>query len=230
MGFIARFKANRAIKKAKAAYESALYEWNRENDVLTQALDIFTDASSGSEPDDHSLAQKKGELVLWTGTGIYHEAGRTPSTFRGGSQGFSIPLVAGIRFKVGSFQGQMIPGEQMQLDKDQGMVKLTNQRLIFAGPIATTEWAFSKLLSSFSNPDRDDFIFGVSNRQKSSGIRFTPEDGYAFAHLFALALYSYEKGIPATIKAIKDELAEGATDKPKLVLPPQVKGIENTID
>jgi len=223
MGFIARFKANRAIKKAKAAYESALYEWNRENDVLTQALDIFTDASSGSEPDDHSLAQKKGELVLWTGQGIYHVAGRTPSTFSGGSQGFSIPLVAGIRFRVGSFQGRMIPGEEMQMDKDQGMVKLTNQRLIFSGPIATTEWAFSKLLSSFSNPDRDDFIFGVSNRQKSSGIRFTPQDGYAFAHLFALALYSYEKGIPATIKAIKDELKEGATDKPKLLLPPSVK-------
>ena len=174
MGFIARFKANRAIKKAKAAYESALYEWNRENDVLTQALDIFTDASSGSEPDDHSLAQKKGELVLLTGQGIYHVAGRTPSTFSGGSQGFSIPLVAGIRFRVGSFKGQMTPGVEMQMDKDQGMVKLTNQRLIFSGPIATTEWAFSKLLSSFSNPDRDDFIFGVSNRQKSSGIRFTP--------------------------------------------------------
>jgi len=226
MGFIARFKANRAIKKAKAAYESALYEWNRENDVLTQALDIFTDASSGSEPDDHSLAQKKGELVLWTGQGIYHVAGRTPSTFSGGSQGFSIPLVAGIRFRVGSFKGQMTPGVEMQMDKDQGMVKLTNQRLIFSGPIATTEWAFSKLLSSFSNPDRDDFIFGVSNRQKSSGIRFTPQDGYAFAHLFALALYSYEKGIPATIKAIKDELKEGAGDKPKLVLPPSVKVIE----
>ena len=226
MGFIARFKANRAIKKAKAAYESALYEWNRENDVLTQALDIFTDASSGSEPDDHSLAQKKGELVLWTGQGIYHVAGRTPSTFSGGSQGFSIPLVAGIRFRVGSFQGRMIPGEEMQMDKDQGMVKLTNQRLIFSGPIATTEWAFSKLLSSFSNPDRDDFIFGVSNRQKSSGIRFTPQDGYAFAHLFALALYSYEKGIPATIKAIKDELEEGKGDKPKLLLPPSVKRIE----
>ena len=230
MGFIARFKANRAIKKAKAAYESALYEWNRENDVLTQALDIFTDASSGSEPDDHSLAQKKGELVLWTGQGIYHVAGRTPSTFSGGSQGFSIPLVAGIRYRVGSFKGQMTPGVEMQMDKDQGMVKLTNQRLIFSGPIATTEWAFSKLLSSFSNPDRDDFIFGVSNRQKSSGIRFTPQDGYAFAHLFALALYSYEKGIPATIKAIKDELKEGAGDKPKLVLPPQVKGIENKSD
>jgi hypothetical protein len=226
MGFIANFKAKRAIKKAKALYETQLFEWDQENQVLNQALGIFTNASAGSEPADHSLAQKKGELVLWTGSGIYHEAGRTASKYVGGSQGVSIPLVAGIRYRVGSFKGQVVPGEEMQIDKDQGMVKLTNQRLIFAGPIATSEWVFSKLLSSFSNPDRTDFIFGVSNRKKSSGIKFSPEDGYAFAHLFALALYSYENGIPATIKAIKDELKEGQGDKPKLVLPPSVKGIE----
>jgi hypothetical protein len=219
MGFIADFKAKRAAKRAQANYELELYEWERENQVLVQALAIFTDASSGSEPEDHSLVQKKGELVLWSGHGIYQVAGRTPSTFSGGSQGVSIPIVAGIRYKVGSFKGRMTPGVEMQMDKDQGMVKLTNQRLIFAGPIATTEWAFAKLLSSFSNPDRTDFIFGVSNRQKSSGLRFSPEDGYAFAHLFALALYSYEKGIPATIEAIKNELQEGATDKPQLELP-----------
>jgi hypothetical protein len=220
MGFIAKFKAKRAAKAAKALYQSQLYEWDRENDVLTQALEIFKNASSGTEPDDQSLAQKKGELVLWIGQGIYHVAGRGASTYVGGSQGFSIPLGAGIRYRVGGFKGRVVPGEEMQMDKDQGMVKLTNQRLIFAGPIATTEWAFSKLLSSFSNPERTDFIFGVSNRQKSSGIRFSPEDGYTFAHLFALALYSYEKGIPATIKAIKDELAEGVKDKPKLITPP----------
>jgi hypothetical protein len=219
MGFIADFKAKRAAKRAQANYELELFEWERENQVLAQALAIFTDASSGSEPEDHSLVQKKGELVLWSGHGIYQVAGRTPSTFSGGSQGVSIPIVAGIRYKVGSFKGRMTPGVEMQMDKDQGMVKLTNQRLIFAGPIATTEWAFAKLLSSFSNPDRTDFIFGVSNRQKSSGLRFSPEDGYAFAHLFALALYSYEKGIPATIEAIKHELQEGASDKPQLELP-----------
>jgi hypothetical protein len=216
MGFFADFKAKRAAKRAKADYELELFEWDRENQVLAQALEIFTGASSGSEPDDHSLAQKKGELVLWTGHGIYQVAGRTPSTFSGGSQGVSIPIVAGIRYKVGSFKGRTIPGVEMQMDKDQGMVKLTNQRLIFAGPIATTEWAFAKLLSTFSNPDRTDFILGVSNRQKSSGLRFSPEDGYAFSHLFALALYSYENGIPATIDAIKNELKEGAADKPKL--------------
>ena len=216
MGFFADFKAKRAAKRAQADYELELFEWDRENQVLAQALEIFTEASSGSEPDDHSLTQKKGELVLWTGNAIYQVAGRTPSTFSGGSQGVSIPIVAGIRYRVGSFKGRMIPGVEMQMDKDQGMVKLTNQRLIFAGPIATTEWAFSKLLSSFSNPEQTDFIFGVSNRQKSSGLRFSPEDGYAFAHLFALALYSYENGIPATIEAIKNELKEGAADKPQL--------------
>jgi hypothetical protein len=222
MGFIANFKAKRAAKRAQSVYQSELLEWERENKVLAQALDIFTAASSGSEPDDHSLAQKKGELVLWTGHAVYSVAGRTPSTFSGGSQGFSIPLVAGIRYRVGSFKGQTIPGVEMQMDKDQGMVKLTNQRLIFAGPIATTEWAFAKLLSSFSNPERTDFIFGVSNRQKSSGLRFSAEDGYAFAHLFALGLHSYENGIPATIKAIKDELKEGTTDKPMLQQPPNL--------
>ena len=222
MGFIANFKAKRAAKRAQSVYETALLDWERENKVLNQALEIFTAAESGQQPDDQSLVQKKGELVLWTGQGIYHVAGRTPSTYSGGSQGFSIPLVAGIRYRVGSFKGTMTPGVEMQMDKDQGMVKLTNQRLIFAGPIATTEWAFAKILSTFSNPDRTDFIIGVSNRQKSSGLRFSPEDGYTFAHLFAMGLYSYENGIPATIKAIQDELKEGTTDKPMLQLPPSL--------
>ena len=61
MGFIANFKAKRAIKKAKALYETQLFEWDQENRVLNQALEIFTNASAGSEPADHSLAQKKGE-------------------------------------------------------------------------------------------------------------------------------------------------------------------------
>jgi hypothetical protein len=46
MGFIANFKAKRSAKRAKAAYELELYEWNRENEVLNQALEIFQDASA----------------------------------------------------------------------------------------------------------------------------------------------------------------------------------------
>jgi hypothetical protein len=44
--------------------------------------------------------------------------------------------------------------------------------------------------------------------------------------LFALALYTYENGLPETIKNIKSELAENNQEKPKLVLPSMVKGLE----
>ena len=226
MGFIANYKVKRAAKRAQAIYELELYEWEKENKVLAQALDIFTGAAKGDEPDDTSLVQKKGELVLWAGNGIYHEAGRTASRYVGGSTGFSVPVVAGIRFRVGSFKGQVIPGEEMQLDKDSGMVKVTTQRLIFTGPISTAEWSYAKLLSTFSNPERNDFIFGVSNRKKSSGLKFSNEDGYFFAHLFALALYTYENGLPETIKNIKSELKESEGKKPKLVLSSVMKEIK----
>jgi hypothetical protein len=219
MGFFANFKAKRAAKRANTVYQTEFLEWERENQVLAQALDIFTAASSGSQPDDQSLAQKKGELVLWTGNAVYSVAGRTPSTFSGGSQGFSIPIVAGIRYRVGSFKGQTIPGVEMQMDKDQGMVKLTTKDLSLPVPSQLP----SGHLQNYSH------LFQIQSEQISSlvfqidknhpALDFPPEDGYTFAHLFALGLYSYENGIPATIEAIQNELKEGATDKPKLELP-----------
>jgi hypothetical protein len=226
MGFFADLKAKRAAKRAQAAFDAELNDWNHEQEILTDALDIFTDAANGQEPADNNLVQKKGELILWTGTAIFHEAGKTPTRYTGRTQGISIPIVAGIRYRVGSMAGQVIPGEEMQMDKESGMVKLTNQRLIFVGPNNSTEWAFAKFLAATSNPSRDDFLFAVSNRKKTSGLRFTPADGIAFSRLLALSLYAYEKGIPATIKAIKAELKDTEASKPKLILPQDLKQIK----
>ena len=222
MGFFADLKAKRAAKRAQSVFDAELNDWNHEQEILTNALDIFTGAANGQEPADNNLVQKKGELILWTGTAIFHEAGRTPTRYTGRTQGISIPIVAGIRYRVGSMAGQVIPGEEMQMDKESGMVKLTNQRLIFVGPNNSTEWAFAKFLAATSNPSRDDFLFAVSNRKKTSGLRFTPADGIAFSRLLALSLYAYEKGIPATIKAIKAELKDTEASKPKLILPPNL--------
>jgi len=214
MGFIADFKARRAAKRAQAQFELETYQWQSELDLLNTALDIFTNAAKGDEPEDHQLVQKKGELVLWTGQAIFHEAGRTPSTFKGGSAGVSIPVVAGVRLRVGQFSGTVIPGAEMQIDKEAGLVKLTNQRLIFAGSLNTTEWSFAKMLSAARNEEGNDFIIGVSNRKKTSGLKFSK----AFARLFALALYAYENGIPETIKEIKSEITRRNKEKPKLEL------------
>ena len=218
MGFIADFKARRAAKRAQAQFELESYQWQSELDLLNTALDIFTNAAKGEEPEDHQLVQKKGELVLWTGQAIFHEAGRTPSTFKGGSAGVSIPVVAGVRLRVGQFSGTVIPGAEMQIDKEAGLVKLTNQRLIFAGSLNTTEWSFAKMLSAARNEEGNDFIIGVSNRKKTSGLKFTASDGKAFARLFALALYAYENGIPETIKEIKSEITRRNQEKPVLEL------------
>ena len=218
MGFIADFKARRAAKRAQAQFELETYQWQSELDLLNTALDIFTNAAKGDEPEDHQLVQKKGELVLWTGQAIFHEAGRTPSTFKGGSAGVSIPVVAGVRLRVGQFSGTVIPGQEMQIDKEAGLVKLTNQRLIFAGSLNTTEWSFAKMLSAARNEEGNDFIIGVSNRKKTSGLKFTASDGKAFARLFALALYAYENGIPETIKEIKSEITRRNQEKPVLEL------------
>lgn len=220
MGFWAELMGNRAAKKAQAKLDSQLNDWNHEQQVLANALDIFTGAASGVEPVDNNLVQKAGELLLWTGTAIFHEAGRTPTRYTGRSQGFSIPIVAGIRYRVGATAGEIIPGEEMQMEKEEGMVKLTNQRLIFVGPNNSTEWTFAKFLAASSNPTRDDFLFAVSNRKKTSGLRFTPADGIAFSRFLALALFAYEKGLPATIKAITKEIKEIEGSKPKLILPP----------
>jgi hypothetical protein len=226
MGFIADFKARRAAKRAQAQFELETYQWQSELDLLNTALDIFTNAAKGDEPEDHQLVQKKGELVLWTGQAIFHEAGRTPSTFKGGSAGVSIPVVAGVRVRVGQFSGTVIPGAEMQIDKEAGLVKLTNQRLIFAGSLNTTEWSFAKMLSAARNEEGNDFIIGVSNRKKTSGLKFSASDGKAFARLFALALYAYENGIPETIKEIKSEITRRNKEKPKLELPDMVKEIK----
>jgi hypothetical protein len=225
--FFENLKAKRAAKRAQELHAKELNEWQQEVDLLNLALETFTNASEGEEPHDQALVQKDGELVLWTGTGTFHEAGRTPSRYVGGSSGFSIPIVAGIRYRVGSQRGTLIPGEEMQMDKDQGFVKLTTHRLIFAGSTNATEWSFAKMLSVVSNPERNDYLIAVSNRKKTSGLKFSTADGLVFSRLLAMALHSFEEGIPATLKSIQKEIKELDAKKPMLVLELTTKAISN---
>ena len=75
MRFLENLKAKRAAKKAQKKYDLELTQWQQENVILTKALEIFTSAAEGKEPDDQSLVQKDGEFVIWTGNAEFHEAG-----------------------------------------------------------------------------------------------------------------------------------------------------------
>lgn len=194
MGFFAGFKAKRAASAAAKAHSAALANWEDDRAILTKLITVFTAASKGEDSVPNSLMQKPGEHTLWSATGIFHETGRTPSSYVGGSSGVSIPVGAGIRFRVGAMRGQVVPGEEQQMDKDQGVVMLTTERLIFTGPNHTREWDFDKLLMASTTDDESDYFLSVSNRQKTSGVRFSVRTGREFNRFLGSATVVNEKG------------------------------------
>jgi hypothetical protein len=192
MGWIANFKAKRADKAATNEYNRLHAIWQEDVDTLTKLITVFTAASNGEDSVPNSLMQAKGERI---------------------------PIGGGIRFRVGAMQGQVIPGEELQMDKDEGVVMLTTDRLIFTGPIKTQQWDFDKLLMASTTPDQSDYFLSVSNRQKTSGIRFDPATGREFNRFLGSATAVNEHGIEAVLTELKGIEKRIYEEEPKLTPP-----------
>ena len=219
MGFFADFKAKRAAKRATAEYNRLHEIWQSDIATLKKLITVFTDAAAGKDSVPNTLMQKAGEITLWSATGVFHETGRAPSQYVGGSSGVSVPLGGGIRFRVGAMKGQVIPGEELQVDKDQGVVMLTTERLIFSGPRHSREWDFDKLLHLSTTDDDSDYFISVSNRQKSSGVRFDPATGREFNRFLGSATAAHEHGVDALLKELKSLEKEALKLEPQLTQP-----------
>jgi hypothetical protein len=216
MGFFADFKAKRAAKRATDQHNRIHAIWEEDMATLKKLITVFTDAAAGKDSVPNTLMQKPGEITLWSATGIFHETGRAPSQYVGGSSGVSIPIGGGIRFRVGAMKGQVIPGQELQVDKDQGVVMLTTERLIFSGPMHSREWNFDKLLHLSTTDDDSDYFISVSNRQKSSGVRFDPATGREFNRFLGSATSAHEHGIPEVLTELKKLETEALKLKPQL--------------
>ena len=219
MSWFSDFKAKRADKKALQAHSLLQAAWQEDIATLDKLIEVFTAASKGEDAVPNTLMQKAGERTLWKATGIFHETGRTPSSYVGGSSGVSIPVGGGVRFRVGAMRGQVIPGEELQMDKDQGVVMLTTERLIFTGPIKTQEWNFDKLLQISTTDDESDYFISVSNRQKTSGVRFDPATGREFNRFLGSAAAVNESGYEAVLNELASLKKQALTEEPQLALP-----------
>lgn len=219
MSWFSDFKLKRADKKALQAHSALQAAWQEDIATLDKLIEVFTAASKGEDAIPNTLMQKAGERTLWKATGIFHETGRTPSSYVGGSSGVSIPVGGGVRFRVGAMRGQVIPGEELQMDKDQGVVMLTTERLIFTGPIKTQEWKFDKLLQISTTDDESDYFISVSNRQKTSGVRFEPATGREFNRFLGSAAAVNESGYEAVLNELASLKKQALTEEPQLVLP-----------
>ena len=108
MGFWSNLKAKRAHKAAARQFEVDYENWVSDVEIFNTIRDAFELAAKGEDAVSNLTVQKKGEIVLWRGQGQLHEAGRTAGQYVGGSQGLSIPLFAGVRYRVGVVAGGSI--------------------------------------------------------------------------------------------------------------------------
>jgi len=225
MGFFADFKAKRAVKRATQEFDSLHFMWQEDIAQLDKLIEVFTAAYKGEDSVPNTLMQKPGEIALWTGRAVFHETGRTATRYVGGTAGVSIPIDGGVRFRVGAMQGTAVPGEAFQMDKDEGVVMLTTERLVFAGPIQTQEWNFDKLLMLSTTPDESDYFISVSNRKTTSGVRFTTEVGREFNRFLGSATAAHETGIAPLLEELESLKVKALDSEPKLVLPSSMKAI-----
>lgn len=216
MGFIANWKAKRAYKSAMEVYDAELTDWQSDIEIFKQIESAFELAAKGEDAVVNQTIQKAGEQVLWSGRGQFHQAGRNAGQYVGTSQGVSIPIGGGLRYRVGAMRGTYVSGDPVQKYAEVGDVLLTTHRVLFNGMFNTKEWLFSKWNGAAASSDETDYIFHVSNRQVTSGILFSQADGRLFNRFLGCAIIAAEHGIPRTLKEIAKNLDEVTADKPAI--------------
>jgi hypothetical protein len=214
MGFIAKWKAKREFISDNKQYAIAHQDWQTDIEIFNKIKEAFNLAAKGEDAVSNQTIQKPGEIVLWIARGQFHEAGRGAGQFVAASQGLSIPVVAGIRYRVGATRGTYVSGDPIQKYGEVGDVVLTTNRVLFNGMINTKEWAFAKWNGAAASADETDYIFNVSNRQKTSGVLFSPRDGREFNRFLSCALIAAEYGIERMIEEVDKNVKELHEDKP----------------
>ena len=119
-------------------------------------------------------------------------------------------------------RGSFVPGDAIQVYKEVGEVLLSTERIMFNGMYNTKEWAFAKWNGAATSQDESDYIFHVSNRQKTSGILFEADTGREFNRFLAQAINAAETGLASVITTVDKvliDLAEDEPKKPELILP-----------
>jgi hypothetical protein len=110
----------------------------------------------------------------------------------------------------------VVVNQTIQKYGEVGDVILTTNRVLFNGMFNTKEWLFSKWNGAAVSADETDYIFNVSNRQKTSGVLFGARDGREFNRFLSCALIAAEYGIDRVIKEIDKNLKELEEDKPAI--------------
>ena len=231
MSFWSDLKVKRKYKKDVREYNSKHDEWRQDVEIFEKCLNALNLLAKGKDAASDSLVRNLGELTIWSGRGRLRIPARTPSRYVGGSSGVSVPIVKGVRFRVGATRGSLVRGEEYLAEAEVGDVVLTNQRLVFNGGMNSVTWLFDKWNGASTNPTSTQFVFNVSNSKKTSGLTFDKAVGKEFNRFLSIALKIYEDGLPEMLEHMKDIIKENDANEPKpprqILASRQIKAIEN---
>lgn len=114
-----------------------------------------------------ALFLKKDESAVYeTAADLLKEV--TDREFRGGSQGVSIPLGHGVRYRAGAMRGHVVTIGTHWAPTDTGALTVTDQRIVYHGGRKTLEFPFAKLATL--NVYTDAIDLGVTSRQATSSF------------------------------------------------------------
>lgn len=105
------------------------------------------------------VMQQVGEEFHWSEPGRLIEEKVVSRQYQGGSQGVSIPLGGGVRWRVGAARGRMV-SETGMVPVAEGRFIVTSKRLLFAGDKKSFSVPFAKLVSI--NLNQDGIVLGMA--------------------------------------------------------------------
>lgn len=189
-------------RAAELAKEEAA--WDAQVAPVREMARLAHDWTGDPVPPEAGILGKPGErayLVL-DGAALI-EPRRLPGHWQGGSQGVSIPIYHGVRYRVGSTKGTYVQGEEVPTPVDTGVVMISDQRTVFAGSKQTREWLYQKLIGFHHDPEHPWTALQVSNRQKTSGILYTEDTEVTVRFRLELAIAQF-RGTRAEFAASVD--------------------------
>jgi hypothetical protein len=113
------------------------------------------------------LLKKDEHCLLEVPAALLNEV--TDKEFRGGSQGVSIPIGGGVRYRVGAVRGHVVTIGTHWSTADTGALTVTEQRVVYHGSRKTLEFPFAKLATLKAYTDA--LELGVTSRQTTSTFR-----------------------------------------------------------
>ncbi len=206
MGLIEKHKENE--------YHEKLISWQNEVALLQSFINDSTD-NRYLDASKASIILKRAEhLLFFSHAAQLVEIKRGRGHYVGGYSGFSFHVAKGVNYRVGGMRGHYVAGAEQPTSLDSGNVAITDQRVVFQGASQTREFSYAKLVGYNHEVAAPITWIQVSNRQKTSGIRYLASETTHFHYELSRGVSIFNGSLLGFLEHLNAEMADLMKEKP----------------